>query len=190
MSSSDPSQSSESNQKESISSLPTTTAYLEPFSNSALPLSRGNQKISNPAHGLINFSEFENESDPFEKAELQTLNDMQELASVFPQSNSIYTSGPAVATSISIINSSVEQQPYAQSKSSMMMSTAVNNVQATNQATINTFQYAQYSQPLPRLPQPNHSGQFNPYIQTSQGNSISHPNSVGNFYSPGTNLIN
>ena len=187
--STNPSQNNDSYQKAPISSIPTTTAYLEPFRNSALQSNQGNQSKSNPAQGLINFSEFENESDPFEKAELQTLNDMQELASVFPQSNSTYTNSPADATSTSITNSSVEHQPYSQSKSSMMISTAGSNVQATNQSTLNAFQYAQYSQQLPRLSQANHVGQFNPYIQTSQGNSISHPNSVGSFYSPGTNLI-
>ena len=187
--STNPSQNNDSYQKAPISSIPTTTAYLEPFRNSALQSNQGNQSKSNPAQGLINFSEFENESDPFEKAELQTLNDMQELASVFPQSNSNYTNAPADATSISTTNSSVEHQPYSQSKSSMMVSSAGNNLQATNQATLNAFQYAQYSQQLPRLSQANHVGQFNPYIQTSQGNSISHPNSVGSFYSPGKSLI-
>lgn len=46
----------------------------------------------------INFSEFEAESDPFERAELQTLNDMQELAAVLQttSTNPTLTSSPSV----------------------------------------------------------------------------------------------
>lgn len=69
----------------------------------------------------INFSEFEAESDPFEKAELQTLNDLQELAAVlqttvtnFPTSSSasVYST-PAIHNATSSAMTSVTSNPTA-----------------------------------------------------------------------------
>ena len=58
----------------------------------------------------INFSEFEAESDPFEKAELQTIDDLQELAAIltttatstFPTSSaaSVYSTPSMMNTSV------------------------------------------------------------------------------------------
>jgi len=75
--------------------LPTTSADLE-----------NNSTVTKPLN--INYSEFEAESDPFEKAELQTLNDLQELAAVlqttatstYPTSTaaSVYSTSPMMNT--------------------------------------------------------------------------------------------
>ena len=169
----------ETNHMEPISSFPVTSSYLEPSRNNTLQLIPSNQNKSIPTQGLINFSEFENEPDPFEKAELQTLNDMQELASVFPQSNNINTNVPSAVSSNPNSSLGLGQQQYVQSKGSMM-STTSNKLPSANQASINNFQYPQFPQP-PANP----SGQFNPYLHASQSNSSSHPNSAGSFYTQG-----
>ena len=172
----------EINHKESISSFPVSSSYLEPSRSNTSQLIPGNQRKSIPTQGLINFSEFENEPDPFEKAELQTLNDMQELASVFPQSNNINTNVSSAASSTPNSSLGQGQQQYVQSKETIMSSTSC-KLPSANPATINTFQY-------PPFPQPpaNPSAQFNPYLQTSQSNSISHPNSLGSFYTQGNEV--
>ena len=56
-----------------------TTAISEGSSKSA-DSENQNPTVTKPLH--FNFSEFEAESDPFEKAELQTIDDLQELAAV------------------------------------------------------------------------------------------------------------
>ena len=180
--SNNPSENIRPNAEEIISSVPVPT-YLEPLRNNGGQLAQENKSKPNVAQGLINFSEFESESDPFETAQLQTLNDMQELASVFPQSSTISSN---VSTGVlSQSTSNVGQHQYAQSKSSMVMSTAGNQVHATNQQAMNPFQYSQYSHPGYGMPLVNPSGQFNPFLQTSQGNDMHHPNSVGSFYNQG-----
>ena len=180
-------ESNESNVKESTSSVPVAT-YLEPSRSNATQLALGSQSKPNTAHGLINFSEFESESDPFEKAELQTLNDMQELASVFPQSSSMSMNVSSGVSSSSGPSLSMGQHQYAQSKTSMMMSTAGNTVPITNQLSNSNFQYSQFSNPMTRLPQTNPSGQFNPFLQTSQGINIPHHQPTGSFYNQGRRL--
>ena len=57
----------------------------------ALPSASGSIEKPNPLPVNINFSEFEREQDPFEKAELQTLNDMQQLAEVLQTSTATST---------------------------------------------------------------------------------------------------
>ena len=176
--------SNESNLKESTSSVPVAT-YLEPSRSNATQLTHGSQSKPSTAHGLINFSEFESESDPFEKAELQTLNDMQELASVFPQSSSMSMNVSSGVSSASGPGLDIGQHQYTQSKTSMMMSTAGNTVPVTNQVSNNNFQYSQFSNPMVRLPQTNPPGQFNPFLRTSQGSNLPHHHPTGNFYNQG-----
>ena len=178
------SENNEPNLKVSTSSIPVAT-YLEPSRSNATQLVHGSQSKPNTAQGLINFSEFESESDPFEKAELQTLNDMQELASVFPQSSSMSMNVSSGASSVSGRTLDIGQHQYSQSKTPMMMSTAGNNVPVTNQVPTNHFQYSQFHNPIPRLPQTNNPGQFNPYLQTSQGSNMPHHHPTGNFYNQG-----
>ena len=177
----------EPNLTESASSVSVAT-YLEPSRSNATQLAHGSQSKPNTAHGLINFSEFESESDPFEKAELQTLNDMQELASVFPQSSSMSMNVSSGVSSSSGPSLSMGQHQYAQSKTSMMMSTAGNTVPVTNQLSNSNFQYSQFSNPMTRLPQTNPPGQFNPFLQTSQGINIPHHQPTGSFYNQGRRL--
>ena len=174
----------EPNLTESASSVSVAT-YLEPSRSNATQLAHGSQSKPNTTHGLINFSEFESESDPFERAELQTLNDMQELASVFPQSSSMsmnISSGVSSAPGPSL---GIGHHQYTQSKTSMMMSTAGNTVPVTNQVSNNNFQYSQFSNQMARLPQTNHPEQFNPFLQTSQGSNMPHHHPSGSFYNQG-----
>ena len=84
------------------------------------------QQSSKPT-SHINFSEFEAESDPFEKAELQTLNDLQELAAVlqttapatYPTStpatfasSSTSSSGPPPPTYEMATTGAISRYPY------------------------------------------------------------------------------
>ena len=84
------------------------------------------QQMSKPTSN-INFSEFEAESDPFEKAELQTLNDLQELAAVlqttapatYPTStpatfasSSTSSSGPPPPTYEMATTGAISRYPY------------------------------------------------------------------------------
>ena len=177
-------QSNKPNLTESASSVPVAT-YLEPSRSNATQLAHGSQSKPNTAHGLINFSEFESESDPFERAELQTLNDMQELASVFPQSSSMNTNVSSGVSSASGSSLGIGHHQYTKSKTPMMMSTAGNTAPVTNQVSNNNFQYSQFSNPMVRLPQTNHPGQFNPFLQTSQGSNMPHHHPSGSFYNQG-----
>ena len=177
-------QNNKPNLTESASSVPVAT-YLEPSRSNATQLAHGSQSKPNTAHGLINFSEFESESDPFEKAELQTLNDMQELASVFPQSSSMNMNVSSGVSSASGPSLGIGHHQYTKSKTPMMMSTAGNTAPVTNQVSNNNFQYSQFSNPMARLPQTNHPGQFNPFLQTSQGSNMPHHHPSGSFYNQG-----
>ena len=177
-------QNNKPNLTESASSVPVAT-YLEPSRSNATQLAHGSQSKPNTAHGLINFSEFESESDPFEKAELQTLNDMQELASVFPQSSSMNMNVSSGVSSASGPSLGIGHHQYTKSKTPMMMSTAGNTAPVTNQISNNNFQYSQFSNPMARLPQTNHPGQFNPFLQTSQGSNMPHHHPSGSFYNQG-----
>ena len=83
-------------------------AFVHNASTSASSIQPESNKQTN-----INFSEFEAESDPFEKAELQTLNDLQELAAVLQTTAAptFPTSTPATFASSSGGGASNEPPP-------------------------------------------------------------------------------
>ena len=145
----------------------TSTAYLEPSrTTSSSILYNPNIKQPQISEGLINFSEFENESDPFERAELQTLNDMQELAAVFPQINNIK---PSVTSGVSISHSNI----------------TMDQQHRINQNTI----YSQAPHSIPTQSTANAPGQFNSYYQGMHGNSLSQPQPVRTFYTQGKTFL-
>ena len=87
--------------------LPTVVSNVSSSSSTSIQ-----QEIIKP-NTNINFSEFEAESDPFEKAELQTLNDLQELAAVLQTTAppTFPTSTPATFAVSSSLTTACGQAP-------------------------------------------------------------------------------
>ena len=176
--------------------IPTTTitstsvTYLEPSrtASSSNSIMQHPKNIQSKTEDLFNFSEFERESDPFEKAELQTLNDMQELAAVFPQSSNTETSHTSGVPVVSNSNLSMRQQHPIETKNSMGMAQASAHQSVTNQINPNTHNYSQPPHSVPKE-HPNPTGQFSSYYQPMQGNVISHQQSGGSFYTQGNELF-
>ena len=136
--------SDEASEASTIPAVPTPTTQSPPLPT---PVQQQQQPVLEPLRPNINFSEFEAESDPFERAELQTLNDLQELAAVLQT-----TSQPSgFATSMSYSNAS--QQPQQQ-----------------QQSTTTTYPY--YQHPLPQH-QPHQLNQF--YYQQQQQQQVPRP---------------
>ena len=177
-------------------SIPTTTitstsvTYLEPSrtTSSSNSIMQHPNIIQAKTEDLINFSEFERESDPFEKAELQTLNDMQELAAVFPQSNNTETTHTSGVPIVSNSNLSMRQQHLIESTNSLRMAQASSHQPVTHQTNQNTHNYPPTPHSVPKE-HPNPTGQFSSYYQPMHGNVISHHHSGGNFYTQGKRLF-
>lgn len=113
--------------------MPTISSAADPVAAAA-----------NKAPININFSEFEAESDPFERAELQTLNDMQELAAVLQTTST----NPTMTTSPSVISNSQASSMAGNMMSSMRYPFYPNppQVQASSQ---NPFYFHRPAHPHP-----------------------------------------
>ena len=162
----------------------TTTSYLEPSRNISSPSTTalgGNPHSTSIIHaGLINYSEFEREPDPFEKAELQTLNNMQELAAVFPQS-SIKTNNSYVPN-MSNATLGIDQRYMMQSQNSSGGITTGNQQQtASSQINQGNFHYSQpqasVSTVTTTIP--------GPFYQQTNITSAAHLQTLGHFYPQG-----
>ena len=176
----------------SLQTIPTTTGgYLEPSRNTqasiAAPEGNQNNLLTIAPGNIINFSEFERESDPFEKAELQTINDMQALAAVFPQTSNYKNSDAGIpSTSTSTVNIN---QVYnsVQSNRHPTVVTSGNQQSATGAfSQQGTFQYSQQplAQAIAKVPTTHSSAQYNTYYQQPHTGSMPQQ-PLGNYYSQG-----
>lgn len=84
--------------------MPSVTQSTQSATSQQEPQAASSQtSVKNPLN--INFSEFEAESDPFERAELQTINDMQELAAVLQTTAALTYPSSSQSTVYSTANS-------------------------------------------------------------------------------------
>ena len=182
------SESKSEQQKSLTSTAPTTScSYLEPLRNthpsSAITIvgDKSNLLPVNISSGLINFSEFERECDPFERAELQTLNDMQELAAVFPHNVNVTTAATLEQMNT---NSRVGQQPLQTSKSQSVNTTSNSQIGVSNPGDQINPQYSQASNTMAHQMSSNAANPYNSYYSV-QATSIRNQHPVGTFYNQG-----
>ena len=180
--------------KSSTMAIVTTSGYLEPSRNpsilASVPQKSTNIYQASQPGGLINFSEFERESDPFEKAELQTLNDMQELASVFPQPVGMNVATTSRTTTSSNTNVGIDQRQFIESNNSTTLASTSSQQSHINRTHQNTPQFSQAPHSMPIQQQPNPADHFNTYYQQLHSNSISQQQTMGSYYTPGKHNIN
>ena len=175
-------------QKSSTSTAPiTSSSYLEPLRNThpssamAIAADKSNLLPVNISSGLINFSEFERECDPFERAELQTLNDMQELAAVFPHNVNVATAAtPEQMNS----NSRVGQQPLQTPKTQSVNATSNSQIGVSNIGDQSHPQYSQASNTMAHQMSSNAANPYNSYY-SMQATSIRNQHPVGTYYNQG-----
>ena len=180
---------SKSEQQKSLTSTApiTSSSYLEPLRNthpsSAMTIAGDKSDLLpvNISSGLINFSEFERECDPFERAELQTLNDMQELAAVFPQNVNVAT--PATLEQRNS-NSRVGQQTLQTSKNQSLNATSNSQIGVSNPGDQSTPQYSQASNTMAHQMSSNAANPYSSYY-SMQATGIRNQHPVGTYYNQG-----
>ena len=182
------SESKSETEKSSTSKAPITcTSYLEPLRNtdpsSAMTIAgdKSNLLPVNVSSGLINFSEFERECDPFERAELQTLNDMQELAAVFPHNLNVATADTLEQMNS---NSRVGQQTLQTSKTQSVNAASNSQIGVPNLGDQSNPQHSQASNTMAHQMSSNAANPYNSYY-SMQANSIRNQHPVGTYYNQG-----